>query len=97
MLVAVIMVFQGITISTNNISVNHKPDLFILLSIALLMLVVLNISSYLHIKIADKSNSELKGYANKTMLYGILGGIVLSGLITFIILAHLLHINAAIK
>jgi len=86
-LLAVMMVFQGITISNNNLSVYDKPNLYILLSIALLMLAVLNISSYFHIKKVDKSNTELKGYANRTMLYGIIGGIVLGTLITFAIIA----------
>ncbi|MHB8126974.1 MAG: hypothetical protein ACYDEJ_15320 [Desulfitobacteriaceae bacterium] len=90
-LLAVMMFFQGITMPNNTLSVYDKPDLHILLSIALLMLAVLNISSYFHIRKVDKSNTELKGYANKTMLYGIIGGIVLSGLITFTILASFIY------
>ncbi len=85
-LLTILMFFQAITIPYG-ISVSEKPNLYVLLPMALVMLVVLNISSYFHIKSVDKSNSELKGYANRTLLYGIIGGIVLSGIITFAIVA----------
>ncbi|ODA41338.1 hypothetical protein DSBG_1948 [Desulfosporosinus sp. BG] len=86
-LLPVMMVFQGILISDNNSAVYERPDLRVLLPFALIVLVVMNISSYCHIKKIDKSNPELNGYANRILLYGIIGGIVLGGLITFKIVA----------
>ncbi|EGW38278.1 hypothetical protein [Desulfosporosinus sp. OT] len=81
------MVFQGILISDNKAAGYERPDFRVLLPLALIMLVVMNISSYCHIKKIDKPNTELKGYANRIILYGIIGGIVLGGLITFRIVA----------
>lgn len=87
-LLTVMMVLQGIMIPDTNSTVNGRPDLYVLLPMALIMFAVFNISSYLHIKKVDKSNTiEMKGYANKTLLYGIIGGIFLGGLITFAIIA----------
>lgn len=87
-LLTVMMVFQGIITPNNSPIAYEKPDLYFLLPIALVMFLILNISAYFHIKKVDKGNTvELKGYANRTLLYGILGGIVLSGLIFIVIIA----------
>lgn len=86
-LLTVMMVFQGILIPANHSSGYEKPDLYVIWPIVLIFFAVLNISSYFHIRKVDKSKTDLKGYANRTMLYGIIGGIVLSGLITFVVLA----------
>jgi len=67
-LLTAMMVFQGVSIPDNNSSAYGKPDLYVLLPIALIFFAVFNISSYFHIKKVDKSNTELKGYANKIML-----------------------------
>jgi len=90
-LLTVMMGFQGILIPSNNLSVYDKPNLYVMLPIALIMLVVINISSYFHMKKVDESNTDLKGYANRIMLYGIIGGIVLSVLITFTIFTVVIY------
>jgi len=84
-LLTIMMFLQGVSIPYGNSSVNGKPGLYIFLPIALIILAVLNISSYFHIKNVDQSSTNLKGYANRTMLYGIVGGSVLGGIITWTI------------
>ncbi|MDR3539749.1 MAG: hypothetical protein P4L69_02100 [Desulfosporosinus sp.] len=94
-ILTVMMFFEGIIFPNNGAIVHGMPVLYYWLPMSLLMFVVLNISSYFHIKKVDKSNlEELKGYANRTMLYGIITGIVLGGLTMMLIIVAVIFREA---
>jgi MFS family permease len=61
-----------------------NPLFFLLLG--LILLGIINVSSYLHTQRVDHSEPEkLQGYANSVLIYGIVGGIGVSILIIFIV------------
>ncbi|SPF43926.1 conserved membrane hypothetical protein [Candidatus Desulfosporosinus infrequens] len=92
-ILTVMMFFEGIIIPNNGIINHGKSILYHWLPMSLLMFVVLNISTYLHIKKVDKSNlEELKGYANRTMLYGVIAGIALGVLTMMAIIVRVIFI-----
>ncbi|MDR3585454.1 MAG: hypothetical protein P4L59_09035 [Desulfosporosinus sp.] len=94
-ILTVMMFFEGVIIPNNGVIVHGKPVLYYWLPMSLLMFVVLNISAYFHIKKVDKSNlAELKGYADRTMLYGVIAGIVLGGLTMMSIIVAVIFMQA---
>lgn len=47
----------------------------------LMLIIVINIGSYLHVrKVDNEEQGELIGYADKVLTYGIVGGIILAGI-----------------